>query len=158
MTEGTGRVRLRFAPADREVRVPPGVSVFEAASWNGIAIDSTCGGHGTCHKCRIRIEGADGIPITRHDVKTFTPDQIQDGWRLACLVPAARAHVQPQLTDPEHGWREADRAVDAAVGRFGPGAVQRAVLARRGGTAHATSGVPPANDRTAFGRPGRHLD
>ena len=41
MTEGAGRVRLHFTPADREVRVPPGVSVFEAASWNGIAIDST---------------------------------------------------------------------------------------------------------------------
>jgi hypothetical protein len=24
--------------------VPTGVSAFDAASWNGIAIDSTCGG------------------------------------------------------------------------------------------------------------------
>ena len=38
---------------------------------------------------------------------------------------------QPQLTDPERGWREADLAIDAAVGKFGPAAVQRAVLTRR---------------------------
>ena len=31
---------------------------LDAASWNGIAIDSTCGGHGTCKKCRVRVVGA----------------------------------------------------------------------------------------------------
>ena len=56
--DGTGRVRLQFTPAEREFRVPPGVSVFDAASWNGIAIDSTCGGHGTCKKCKVRISTA----------------------------------------------------------------------------------------------------
>ena len=40
-----------------------------------------------------------------------------------------RAYRQPQLTDPEFGWREADHAVDGAVRKFGPAAVQRAVLA-----------------------------
>ena len=24
--------------------------------WNGVAIDSTCGGHGTCKKCRVRVD------------------------------------------------------------------------------------------------------
>ena len=50
--------RAGFVPSGTSVRVPPGVTVFDAASWNGIAIDSTCGGHGTCKKCRVRI--ADG--------------------------------------------------------------------------------------------------
>ena len=53
--EGVGRVRLRFLPDGPEVRVPPGVSLFDAASWNGVAIDSTCGGYGTCKKCKVRI-------------------------------------------------------------------------------------------------------
>ena len=68
--DGSGRVDLSFTvrtlaeggaevpPTQRGVRVPPGVTVFDAASWNGIAIDSTCGGHGTCHKCKVRIEPA----------------------------------------------------------------------------------------------------
>ena len=33
------RVALRFEPSGTAVRVPPGVTVFDAASWNGIAID-----------------------------------------------------------------------------------------------------------------------
>ncbi|HEX6149978.1 ASKHA domain-containing protein [Nocardioides sp.] len=108
--DGTGRVDISFRvdtgpdapPTQRNVRVPPGVTVFDAGSWNGIAIDSTCGGHGTCHKCKVRVEG--GSPITRHDVRTFTADQIADGWRLACLVQATRdleVDVPPLTTRPK---------------------------------------------------------
>jgi DNA polymerase-4 len=53
------------------------------------------------------------------------------GVRMEHLVDRHRAYVQPQLTDPERGWREADLAIDAAVGKCGPMAVQRAVLTRR---------------------------
>ncbi len=88
--------------AQRQVRVPPGVTVFDSASWNGIAIDSTCGGHGTCHKCKVRVEGS--TPISRHDVKTFTREQLDAGWRLACLVNATRdlaVDVPPLTTRPK---------------------------------------------------------
>ncbi|WP_310961684.1 ASKHA domain-containing protein [Nocardioides terrisoli] len=109
--DGTGRVNLAFTvitgpdspPTQRSVRVPPGVTVFDSASWNGIAIDSTCGGHGTCHKCRVQIAG-EGVPITRHDVRTFSPEQLDDGWRLACLVNATRdlaVQVPPLTTRPK---------------------------------------------------------
>ncbi|HEX3929806.1 MAG TPA: ASKHA domain-containing protein [Nocardioides sp.] len=103
--DGTGRVQLSFTvedkeapPTQKQVRVPPGVSVFDSASWNGIAIDSTCGGHGTCHKCKVRV--APVTPVTRHDERTFTPAELQAGWRLACLVQATRDHdvVVPPLT------------------------------------------------------------
>jgi len=101
--DGTGRVTLRFTPAERAVRVPPGVSVFDAASWNGIAIDSTCGGHGTCKKCRIRV--LDGsVPISRLDIRSFTPEQLREGWRLACLAQAVHdlaIEVPPLVTRPK---------------------------------------------------------
>lgn len=114
--DGTGRVDLTFTvrttaeggaevdPAVRGVRVPPGVTVFDAASWNGIAIDSTCGGHGTCHKCRIRVTSDVEVPLTRHDVRTFTADQLSDGWRLGCLLHATRdlaVDVPPLVTRPK---------------------------------------------------------
>jgi ferredoxin len=51
--DGAERARLRFEPEGAEVRVPSGTPVFDAASWNGIAIDSTCGGPGTCKKCQV---------------------------------------------------------------------------------------------------------
>src|SRR5688500_3117619 len=107
--DGTGRVQLAFtvqqtdAPStERSVRVPPGVSVFDSASWNGIAIDSTCGGHGTCHKCKVRV--APATPVTRHDARTFNPAELGAGWRLACLVQATRDHdvvVPPLVTRPK---------------------------------------------------------
>ncbi len=101
--DGTGRVRLRFAPLDREVRVPPGVSVFDAASWNGIAIDSTCGGHGTCKKCKVQITGG-AVPISRLDTRSFTREQLAAGWRLACLAQATTdlaVDVPPMMTRPK---------------------------------------------------------
>jgi uncharacterized 2Fe-2S/4Fe-4S cluster protein (DUF4445 family) len=101
--DGTGRVELTFTPAGRSVRVPPGVSVFDAASWNGIAIDSTCGGHGTCKKCKIQV--VDGsVPVSRLDIRSFTPEQLKDGWRLACLAQATRdltVEVPPLVTRPK---------------------------------------------------------
>jgi DNA polymerase IV len=53
------------------------------------------------------------------------------GVRVAQLVDIHHAYRQPQLTDPEFGWREADHAADGAVRKYGPAAVQRAVLANR---------------------------
>jgi DNA polymerase-4 len=53
------------------------------------------------------------------------------GVRVEGVAPARQAYRQPQLTDPERGWQEADQAVDAAVARFGPAAVQRLALTRR---------------------------
>ncbi|HSS67899.1 MAG TPA: ASKHA domain-containing protein [Nocardioidaceae bacterium] len=101
--DGTGRVRLHFEPSEREVRVPPGVSVFDAASWNGIAIDSTCGGHGTCKKCKVQIvQGS--VPVQRLDQRSFTNEQLGLGWRLACLAQATTdlvIDVPPLATRPK---------------------------------------------------------
>ncbi len=104
--DGSGRVALTLQPAglpERTVRVPPGVTVFDGASWNGIAIDSTCGGHGTCKKCKVQI--VDGsVPVSRLDARAFTADQLRDGWRLACLAQATndlRVEVPPLVTRPK---------------------------------------------------------
>jgi uncharacterized 2Fe-2S/4Fe-4S cluster protein (DUF4445 family) len=101
--DGTGRVQLSFSPSGREVRVPAGVSVFDAASWNGIAIDSTCGGHGTCKKCKVQV--LDGsVPVHRLDVRSFSPAELDAGWRLACLAQATRdlaVEVPPLTTRPK---------------------------------------------------------
>ncbi|HOA88231.1 DNA polymerase IV [Propioniciclava tarda] len=53
------------------------------------------------------------------------------GVRVEGLVNAETAYQQPMLGEPDHGWRDAERAADAAVARFGPRAVQRATLAGR---------------------------
>lgn len=70
------------------------------------------------------------------------------GVRVEQLSEAASTPVQVALDEPEHGWREADRAIDRASARFGAGSVRPAsLLADRS----RTSGPPTA------GR-GRDLD
>jgi uncharacterized 2Fe-2S/4Fe-4S cluster protein (DUF4445 family) len=100
---GTGRVRLQFRPDGGDVRVPAGTTVFDAASWNGIAIDSTCGGHGTCKKCKVRVcSGA--VPVSSVDPRAFTIDELRHGWRLACRAEATEdleIDVPPLQTRPK---------------------------------------------------------
>ncbi len=50
------------------------------------------------------------------------------GVRVEGLVDAGSVPRQLRLDEPEQGWREADRAVDAAARRFGRGAVAPASL------------------------------
>ncbi len=100
---GPARVDLLFEPGGRRVRVPAGVTVFDAASWNGIAIDSTCGGHGTCKKCKVRMVDGAAAPSAL-DIRAFSPDELRAGWRLACRVQAggdARVEVPPLVTRPK---------------------------------------------------------
>jgi uncharacterized 2Fe-2S/4Fe-4S cluster protein (DUF4445 family) len=85
------RVRLVFEQADgavKETRVPAGTTLFDGASWNGVAIDSTCGGHGTCKKCKVRVATGEQA-IDAVDPRAFTPDELKAGWRLACRAQAA---------------------------------------------------------------------
>jgi uncharacterized 2Fe-2S/4Fe-4S cluster protein (DUF4445 family) len=102
-TDGSQRVRLRFLPDGGEVRVPSGTPIFDAASWNGIAIDSTCGGHGTCKKCKVRIVSGE-VPVGAIDPRAFTTDELRDGWRLACRAGARSdlvVEVPPLQTRPK---------------------------------------------------------
>jgi uncharacterized 2Fe-2S/4Fe-4S cluster protein (DUF4445 family) len=102
-SDGATRVLLRFLPDGGEVRVPSGTPVFDAASWNGIAIDSTCGGYGTCKKCKVRIVSGD-VPVGTVDPRAFTTDELRDGWRLACRASARGdlvVEVPPLQTRPK---------------------------------------------------------
>jgi uncharacterized 2Fe-2S/4Fe-4S cluster protein (DUF4445 family) len=109
--DGTGRVKLAFrsletdgtVSGERVITVPTGVSAFDAASWNGIAIDSTCGGYGTCKKCKVKVTAGD-VPPSKLDSRAFTPSEISEGWRLACLVRTVTdisIDVPPLTTRPK---------------------------------------------------------
>ena len=108
------RVRLRFEQADgatKEARVPAGTTLFDAASWNAVAIDSTCGGHGTCKKCKVRVASG-SVGISAVDPRAFEPAELKAGWRLACRAEASEdvvVEVPPLQTRP--------KAALAGVGR-----------------------------------------
>jgi uncharacterized 2Fe-2S/4Fe-4S cluster protein (DUF4445 family) len=81
------KVTVEFRPQDRVTRVPAGTSIFNAANWIGLPIDSTCGGLGTCGKCKVRIlQGSNGITAADH--KVFGENELAEGWRLSCRAAA----------------------------------------------------------------------
>jgi uncharacterized 2Fe-2S/4Fe-4S cluster protein (DUF4445 family) len=112
--EHPDRVRLVFRQADgqaKEARVPAGTTLFDCASWNGVAIDSTCGGHGTCKKCKVKVVSG-SQEISSVDPRAFSPDELRAGWRLACRAQAEEdlvVEVPPLQTRP--------KAALAGVGR-----------------------------------------
>jgi uncharacterized 2Fe-2S/4Fe-4S cluster protein (DUF4445 family) len=132
--DGAQRVRLRFLPDGTEVRVPSGTPVFDAASWNGIAIDSTCGGYGTCKKCKVRVVKGE-VPIGPIDPRAFTGEELRDGWRLACRAAAREdlvIEVPPLETRP--------KAALAGVGRH---VILRPAVQKR----HLTLSEPTMEDQ-----------
>src|SRR5436309_6862456 len=77
------KVKVTFLPRETTTRVPAGTTLFHAAAWTGQPIESTCGGRGTCGKCRVQIvEGA--APVTPADLQHLGQEDIDCGWRLSC--------------------------------------------------------------------------
>ena len=77
------KLEVVYQPFDRSTRVPPGTTLFSAAHWIGLPIDSTCGGRGTCGKCKVRVvQGATEISIA--DRRLLRGEEVENGWRLSC--------------------------------------------------------------------------
>src|SRR5437870_8009093 len=77
------KLEVSYQPFERTTRVPSGTTLFSAAHWIGLPIDSTCGGRGTCGKCKVRVvEGAS--EVTSADHRLLRKDEVDNGWRLSC--------------------------------------------------------------------------
>ena len=77
------------------------------------------------------------------------------GVRMEGLVEAEGAPVQGMLDEPDHGWRDADRAVDQASARFGAGAVRPAALVHDRGEAPRSAAAAAGAARAEVTRGGR---
>ena len=128
------RVRLRFLQtaedhAVKEARVLAGTTVFDAASWNGVAIDSTCGGHGTCKKCKVRVVSGH-VPLSLGRSARVLRRGAEGG--LAARVPRAGAG------GPD---RRGAAAADAAEGGARRRRAARDPAARRAEAVHRAVGA-----------------
>lgn len=80
------KYQVTFLPSNQITTVPESTTVFNAANWVGLAIDSTCGGRGTCGKCKVKmLVGANSISDA--DRKFLTVEELTEGWRLSCRAP-----------------------------------------------------------------------
>ncbi len=76
---------VTFIPVDKHIEVETGTTILETANKLSLTIPASCGGKGLCGKCRIQIKDC-LTPATPSDKKIFSPTEITDGWRLACLT------------------------------------------------------------------------
>ena len=49
-------VQVTFLPGKRAIEVSEGSTVMEAAIAAGVPLESTCGGRGTCGKCKVQVD------------------------------------------------------------------------------------------------------
>lgn len=102
--------KIRFLPIDKEVEVPEGTAVLDAALDNDIRIDHNCGGNCACSTCHIIInEGFETLGEMSEDEEDMLDEAegLTDTSRLACQ---ARVTADLVVTIPEKEplWDEED--------------------------------------------------
>ena len=106
------KLEVRYLPFERTTRVPPGTTLFSAAHWIGLPIDSTCGGRGTCGKCKVRIVQGCPDPETA-DHRQLRPAEIADCWRLSC-----QARIYEDMTCEVPQLLRVPKAATMGLGRL----------------------------------------
>ncbi len=106
------KLEVTYLPFERSTRVPPGTTLFSAAHWIGLPIDSTCGGRGTCGKCKVKVLGHP-IEVTTADNRQLRQDEIAEGWRLSC-----QAHVHEDMSVEVPQLLRVPKAATMGLGRL----------------------------------------
>lgn len=106
------KVVVRFRPSGKQSAVPAGTTLFSAAHWIGLPIESTCGGRGTCGKCKVQVARGEA-PVSPADHRELRPDEIEAGWRLSCQ---AEVESDTDCEVPEMTRRP--KAATMGTGRF----------------------------------------
>jgi uncharacterized 2Fe-2S/4Fe-4S cluster protein (DUF4445 family) len=76
--------KIHFEPLDRCGECPSDRSLLQAAQDLEIDLVSLCGGLGTCHRCKLQVLTGLVSPPTENEKSTLLPQEIKDGYRLAC--------------------------------------------------------------------------
>jgi len=94
---------ITFLPQNIVTHTPAGTTLFNAANWAGLPIDSTCGGRGTCGKCKVHLTHGAG-DITEADHHYLSESELAAGWRLSCRAVVHSdciAEVPRLMTSPK---------------------------------------------------------
>ncbi len=80
--------RITFLPFKKTIALPDGATLLEAAREAGVALESICAGKRVCGKCRILVDGVDGVLPSPSDreIALLGEKLHHAGYRLACAV------------------------------------------------------------------------
>jgi uncharacterized 2Fe-2S/4Fe-4S cluster protein (DUF4445 family) len=101
-----------------------GQTVWEALEILGWDTAGSCGGQGTCGKCKFRISG-EISELTPSERERLMPEEIKNGLRLACL-----AKIEGDFTLSIDFW-EKESKVKSGLLRYQPGGARNSRIANR---------------------------
>ena len=78
--------RVIFQPMNRTLTVPAGTPLPDAMRTVGVAIESICGGKGTCKKCRVILTKGKCKVVTQSGGKRLAAEEEAKGYYMACQV------------------------------------------------------------------------
>jgi uncharacterized 2Fe-2S/4Fe-4S cluster protein (DUF4445 family) len=76
-------VRIRLEPLGIQFDAPRNALLLPALAGHGI--EFPCAGQGICGGCRVQVL-AGTLPITGADLDHLSPEELSQGWRLACAA------------------------------------------------------------------------
>lgn len=84
LSPGSGEVVIALSPLGHQVRGTEGNTIISVLTKGGLSVAGSCGGRGSCGKCRFQVlEGSTSAP-TAAESELLTVDELRKGWRLAC--------------------------------------------------------------------------
>jgi len=75
---------IDFEPAGRRGQCRDNESLLDCARRLDVGISSVCGGVGMCQSCKVQVLSGTVSEPTSNELEAFSPQELKDGWRLAC--------------------------------------------------------------------------
>lgn len=84
-----------------EIDCPEGVNVLDYLQGEGVPVEAPCGGKGVCGKCAVQVLHGT-LPVTPEDKAFFSPDELEQGYRLACRAETTE-DITVAVTEHDEG-------------------------------------------------------
>lgn len=98
-----------------EYEVNQGDSVLQALKTLGFFIPAICGGIGKCGKCKVKVSMPVNIDIDQDERRYLDEQEIKDGIRLACRIPAVDG-MKVWIDEYENSLKEKEPSFKAGFG------------------------------------------
>ncbi|MBN2737802.1 MAG: 2Fe-2S iron-sulfur cluster binding domain-containing protein [Spirochaetales bacterium] len=82
---GKCKIKVKHGGETREFTVEGGTNLLSNLTSNGVAINSSCGGKGSCGYCKVRVLEGGGQILPTEEI-FMSRKEIKNQMRLACQV------------------------------------------------------------------------
>lgn len=108
--------KIIFQPPGKEIDVPAGTLLLDAARQADISVEAPCGGKGSCGKCVVRVVSGD---VQSDHMGLLTASAVNRGYRLACRskIMAKPLHIEIPEQSGKEGGQFIDETDDTCLSR-----------------------------------------